>query len=176
MAVLLWGCLLYVVALALHVIMWRIHRPRKPITTLLLLFSVVGITGLAVQWWGRNIILSFRAPVLANLPAYFHVVVFYVSLALAYIVCYTLIEWDSPTIAIVLKLMRAGQTGLRKADLVQSAIESYTMESRLQGLLRAKTIVKVNGRYTTSSGSVRSLFYLSVLAYGRLLGLERRGG
>jgi hypothetical protein len=175
-AVLLWGVVLFLVALVTHVLVWRLHKPGAPINALLVLFLGVVVVGLTTLRLAGHAVGSAGLPLLPGLAAYLHVLLFYVSMAFAYIVSYTLIEWESPTIAIVTMLARAGRSGVRKAELLELANGFPLVESRIQSLVRDNTIIAKDGRYTVSPRTFNFFFYRLVLAYGRLLRLERHGG
>jgi hypothetical protein len=166
-AVLQWGLVLFLGAFLIHLLIWRLHKPEASLKVLLAIFLVVIVAGLAALYFGRNAIYSIGLAGLPNAAAYLHVLVFSVSMALAYIVIYTLIEWDSPTLTIVNMIARAGKRGVGTAKLVKLAENLPSIESRMQSLIRSNVIVEKDGRYVVSPG--RHIFYRSVLYYSRLL-------
>jgi hypothetical protein len=174
MAILQWGVGLFLGALLVHLLLWRLHKPAAPIKALLLIFVGVSALGLAVQAWAREALAALGVAVLPNVAAYLHTPLFCVSMGCAYIVCYTVLEWDSPTLTIVLMLARAGRAGIDGAELLRRAGELPFLDSRMQDLLRGGILVERDGRFVLAPG--RHLFYRSILLYSRLLRMDVRSG
>jgi hypothetical protein len=173
MAVLFWGLLLFAAGFLLHLIIWRIHKPASPIKALLVVFlSVIGF-GLVGVYFGHDVLGSGLTG-LSGLPQYLHVVLFSVSMAFAYIVVYTVLEWDSPTLTIVTLLARAGANGLEEIDLIKHLEKLPFLESRIQDLVRGGIVAERNDRYVLGDGY--HLFFRSILLYNRLLGTDARSG
>jgi hypothetical protein len=176
MAVLLWGVVLLLVGLTLHVVIWRISKPRRSINALLLIFLAVAVIGLTALYAGGGALAWAGLAVLSGPASYAHVLLFYTSMAFAYIVSYTLLEWDSPTLTLVLMMASAGEEGLGEADLLGCADKLPFIESRIESLILDRTIVERGGRYVVSPGCFNYYFFRFVLCYGRLLGLDARAG
>jgi hypothetical protein len=176
LSVLLWGFILYGIALFLHVLIWRIRKPHRALITLLGVFVAVLVAGLAGLRFAGALILSAGIPVLSNGGAYFHVLVFYLAMAFAYIVSYTLLEWDSPTLTTVMLIARAGKNGIEEADLFKVADKLTFIESRIQSLVNDKTIVEKDGRYLVAPGGLNVFLLRFILFYGRLAHVDVRAG
>src|SRR4030081_647977 len=76
--------------LGVHIVVWRIRPPRKQFASLLVILGAVFMIGLAAA-----VIISI--PVLTFL----HIALFYVSAGLCYIVLFSAIYKDSPTLSLV---------------------------------------------------------------------------
>jgi hypothetical protein len=175
MVILQWGGVLFLGAFLMHLLIWRLHKPKSPIKALLAVFLGVVSVGLAVLYFGDSVVCSIGLAGLPNLAAYLHVLLFFISMAFAYIVCYTALEWDSPTLTIVKMITRAGKSGIEETEFVKRAEELPFLVSRMQDLVRSGIIlVEKNGRYVLSPGL--HLFYRSILFYNRLLRAETRTG
>jgi hypothetical protein len=174
MAVLQWTVLLFLAAFVAHLLVWRLRKPRSPLKALLVIFFAAAAAGLAALYFGGGAIASAGLARLPGPAAYLHVLVSVTSLALAYTVSYTLIEWDSPTLTIVTMVARAGEGGLGEAELDALADELPFIQSRIKSLIDDKVVVEEGGRYVVPPG--RHFFYRFVLFYHRLLKTETRGG
>jgi hypothetical protein len=174
MAILQWGVGLFLLAFFLHLLVWRIHKPRSPIKILLAIFLGTVVVGLATLYFGAGVVRSLGLAELSTLAAYLHVLVFFIAMAFSYIVGYTVLEWDSPTLSIVTMIARAGKNGLEEAELIQRAEKLPFLESRMQDLIRGGILVEREGRYVLSARP--HLFFRSILLYNRLLRTEQRSG
>jgi len=174
MAVLLCGVILFFTALVIHVVIWRVRKPSSPLKTLLLILLAVIFAGLSALYFTADSLAASGFATLDTLAAYLHTLLFCVSLSLAYVVSYTLLEWDSPTLTIVMTIARAGRSGAPEAELAQLVDRLPFIGSRIQCLIRDNVITEKDGRYVISPG--HHLFYRFVLSYRRLLKADKRAG
>jgi hypothetical protein len=175
MAILQWGVVLLLSALLTHVIVWRLRKPRSPLTALLLIVLIVPATGLATLYFSRQGVASLGLKVLPNLAGYLHVFLFTTSAGLAYIIGYTLLEWDSPTLTIVRMIERAGNEGIGEAELVQLFRDRPSfLASRIETLMRSRILTEKDGRYILASG--HHLFFRAILIYPRITRADERSG
>jgi hypothetical protein len=175
MAILQWSLVLFLSVLLTHVLVWRIRKPRSPLKALLVIVLMVPATGLAILSGtaGSSSFLGLRA--LPNIAAYLHVLLFTTSAGLAYMVGYTLLEWDSPTLTIVRMIESAGSEGIGEADLLKRFHDQPSfLESRIETLMRSRILVEKDGRYVLSSG--RHLFFRIILLYPRLTRADQHSG
>jgi hypothetical protein len=168
MAVLQWGLILFLGALLIHIAFWRVRKPASPLKALLLIFLTVTAAGLAALYACDRVVGLASPGTLDSPAAYLHTLLLTVSMSQAYMVSYTLLEWDSPTLTIVTRIARAGKGGVSEADLVQLADKLPFIESRIECLIREGIIIEKGGRYIVSSEP--HLFYRFILSYRRLLG------
>ena len=106
MNVLLYGSLLFMAAFVLHVVVWRIRLPKRQTKALLFIFFGVLACGslLLFKYPGTIIILGLHPPV--AVPEYCRIWLYFVSLTLAYMITYSAIEADSPSLMIILKIAK----------------------------------------------------------------------
>ena len=113
MLALFWSISLTAAAFCLHVLLWRIRIPRHQTRTLLLLFFgclAVGLMGL-----GMAASASPHADWFPSSPAAFaQIALFHAAMTLAYVITYSGIEADSPSLVIVLLVAQAGTQGLSR--------------------------------------------------------------
>lgn len=163
MSVLIWGLILFAVAFFLHLVVWRLYLPRNPIKALVFLFSSVALLG---------IIFLFSRKIYS--PAqYLHIVVLFFSFFIAYLLTYSAIEADSPSLVIVLRIYKAGKEGLPVNVIKESFKDDLLVEPRLKDLVDAR-LVDFNGvTYKINNKGV--IFILPFMLYRNLLCL-RKGG
>jgi hypothetical protein len=174
MAVLQWTLVLFLAALLVHLLIWRLRKPGSPLKALLAIFFAVAAAGLAGLHFGEGVLASAGLAVLPGPAAYLHVLTCFIPMALAYTINYTLLEWDSPTLTIVTMIENAGERGLAEAELVRLADNLPFIQSRIRSLVSDKIIAEDGGRYVVSPG--RHFCYRFILFYHRLLKTDTRRG
>lgn len=131
MTVLFWGLALLCAALAAHVLRWRMRLPQNQLAALLKLFLAV-----LALWLGGNGLLGLTGLRLAGLPLplvpCLHAGLLYLSAALAYVVLFSTIDADSPSINILRALDEAGPQGLTEAELLRRTGMERFFASRLE--------------------------------------------
>lgn len=155
-------------ALAVHVCVWRRRPPANHTAGLLALFAanlfVLSLlaylfkdgAGMSVSRWEM-----LRAMML------------YVPASLFYVVCYSAIEHDSPTLTLVGMLHAAGGRGLDRAEIERLAAETAPVSSRAQALIDSGWVtVDGQGMALTPRGERLARMFL---AFERLARLPRGG-
>jgi hypothetical protein len=174
MTVLVWGLGLFCVAFLAHLALWRIWLPRHHIAVLLRLHAAVGAAGLALFALLPPGAALLGAPPPRTLAELLHVAVVYGSLALAWIVTYTALPADSPSLTMLMSIADAGPGGLPAADLEAALNDEILVRPRLADLVRDHMVVVAGGRYVLTGPGRR---YASLFAgYRRLMRLPVRGG
>lgn len=168
MRVLAWGLGLFCLALLVHLALWRIRAPRRHIRALLRLFAGVLAAGLLLLRAGAD--GGGDAGLCELAPA----ALLFTSLALAYIVTYTAVQVDSPSLVMVLAVARAGARGVTRAELEAALSDDVLVTPRLDDLVRDEVASCRDGVYRLTG---RGLPYLRlVLFWRRLMGLPQKGG
>lgn len=167
MRVLVAGLLLFALALAAHLALWRLRQPRRHTRALLrIFFGTLAAGALA----GPR--LAGAAPLT---PAEaLHLFVFFTALALSYIVIYSALQVDSPSLSIVLAIAGAGDRGLAREQLQRDLTDERLVRPRLEDLVRDAAVVCRDGVYRLRGRG--GLFVGLIIAWRRLMGLPVRGG
>ncbi|MBI5872811.1 MAG: hypothetical protein HZB36_01535 [Candidatus Omnitrophica bacterium] len=168
MNVLFFAAVIFVFAFCLHVFIWKVRLPRRQTDALLLIFGSVFIFGLAVP-------RSFIPPCMAliSFTEYLRCGLFYAAVVLAYVISYSALEADSPTLLITLKIAQAGALGLLKEDLFRSLGDDRLLLPRLEDLIRDGLAVSENGNYIlTGKGA---LFVKIFILFRKILGAQKGG-
>jgi hypothetical protein len=167
MAVLATGAGLLVLAFLVQLAIWRLALPKSQTRALLVLFTCIPPVVFGVAW-------GLHHPIVLSLPEFAGVGLFYVSCALAYIVLYSAIEMQSPTLAIVTYLA-AGSAGITDEALFARFGRDDTLRSRILAIEQGGWIQR-NGDTITLTPSGR--FYAGLFDRGSTivgLGLIKGG-
>ena len=127
MTVLLIGAGLLVASFLVQLVLWRSALPGSQTRALLVIFTLVPVCAAAAGFAAQRLPL-LSAPELVRLA------LLYVSCMLAYIVLYSAIEMESPTLAIVSHLARHGTTGSSNAELFARFGSDDTLRSRIAAI------------------------------------------
>lgn len=163
MSVLISGSLLFAIAFLVHLIVWRWRYPRNPIKTLVLLFGTVALTGI--------IFLSLRASYTA--VQYAHIALFFFSLFTCYLITYSAIEADSPSLVIVLLVAKCGKEGMPSERIKEAMGNDLLIEPRIKELAQAG-LVDLSG-LTYKINAKGRLLLLPFIIYRNFLGLGKGG-
>jgi hypothetical protein len=163
MAVFLTTLVLFLTALALHLIVWKIRLPRFQTRTLLLLFAF----GLGM-WL---LTLTIRP---MPWPDVVHVCLFYTSLSLCYVITYSAFEADSPTLSLIRHAHDAAGQGMSSEEVHLFLEKRPFVKARLAALTHDGLVREENGRYFAVGGG--SIFFRGILMFRKLYGPIQEGG
>lgn len=168
-----WSLGIFLLGFVLHVVLWRIRKPRKSGKVLLLVFLGVAV-GVLLAWWGASVaglVPSSSGPdgIWANL----HVLMVTFSMTAAYIASYPAVEANSPMPRIVRMVSDAGRRGLPRQQLYASLNRDILLASRMQDLVDSDLVVHVDTVYrpTANGRRLATLF----IGFRRLLKAPRGG-
>ena len=160
-------------ALLIHYAVWKIRLPQKQTRAILLIFfSVLGGVILTLPViTARFSILSLELP--PHPGSYLHIIGFVTAAALSYMITYTAIEVDSPSLVMALAIDKAGETGLPEADFNAMMNDSLLVEPRIKDMLRDGLITQDGNIYhlTAKGRRMAGIFVL----HRRLLGAGMGG-
>lgn len=166
MTVFLAGAGLLFASLIVQLLVWRLALPRSQTLGLLLIFALVPPCVLGAAALGGHG-LSLPAPEAARL------VLGYVSFALAYVVLYSAIEHQSPTLAIVLRVAQEGSGGCPSSELFASFAREDPMSNRIDAM-ELGGYVQLDGDVVKLTSHGRR--YAELFEYaGGLFGLAKGG-
>jgi hypothetical protein len=149
--------------LGVHVVVWRVRPPRKQFASLLVILGVVFMIALA-------------AAVLISIPVltFLHIALFYVSAALCYIVLFSAIYKDSPTLSLVRFIAEKPVDGRSTVEVVDFLARRPFVKGRLTELAESGLILEQNGKFVASGKG--SLGFRFILSYRKLYGHIPTGG
>lgn len=170
MSVLACGILLFIAALLIHLIIWRLHLPQKQTNALLLIFSLVLVSGVSVILaypglikWSLCLSISFFE--------IFQLLLLYAALSVSYILSYPAIEADSPTLIIIRAVFDSGAAGLDKSSLKRIADNDLLVLPRIKDMVSDNMVYIRDGKYRLKpKGLIMAklfLFYRNIIRGGK---------
>lgn len=171
MTVALFGAAAFALALAIHVAVWQVWVPRRQTVVLLVLLPGT----LPLVWAIASAVPKLAACLPTGPWELLHVAIVHVALSLMYIVTYSALAEDSPTLSIVAYLANAGTAGRSRDELLSLIPDEQIAGPRFDGLAGAGIIAPTGDgdRYVLTAKGRRwaSLFD----AFRRLFRLSKGG-
>ena len=143
MKTLFWGNVIFFAALAFHLAVWKISLPRRQAKALGLILLCVSLAGLAALFFLRGLPLRPETA-----PEFAHLALYLAAFSLAYLITYSAIEVDSPSLLIIRRIAQAGPQGIEAVALRAGFDERTLVKPRMDDLLADRMAVIENGRYT----------------------------
>lgn len=159
------GVLLLACSFVAQLVVWRVRLPRRHTHALLALFAGVPLIVAGVAWAAGHAVASSAAEAA-------RIVLFYCAYSLSYIVIYSAIENESPTLAIVSHVARAGPDGSSDAELETQFGRGTAMAARFAVLERGGWIRTEGDRIvlTTEGRTYARFFDGAARVFGLTLG------
>jgi len=163
MRILLTSIFLLAGAWAIHLLIWRIRLPKHHIPALLGIFAIFlcGWVGIAIT----------RGVPLPNLVS---ALMLYGSMSLCYVITYSAIEGDSPTLSLIRELDKAGKKGLGPNEIERFVADRPFVKTRLDALIHSGLVRKETERYRICGRP--PLFFRVILGFRKLYGPIAKGG
>lgn len=156
---------------ALHLIWWRIALPQRQRAALLGLFLIGGL--ILAPAVGFLLGLFGFAPL--SLIQWLNVALALVAFALAYVVTYSALEADSPTLSLVRHIASAGSGGIGEEKLREFMASRPFVGARLSALVEEGMVHERAGRIHLAEHPY-TLFRMVLLHREKILGLTHHGG
>jgi hypothetical protein len=156
---------------AVHLIWWRMALPRKQRAALLALFLIGGLVLAPVV--GFLLGLFGFAPL--SLIQWLNVALAVVAFALAYVVTYSALEADSPTLSLVRHIAAAGRGGLAEVELGEFMASRPFVGARLTALVDEGMVYEKEDRILLADHPY-TLFRMVLFHREKVLGLTSHGG
>ena len=173
MNIFVWGSVLIGLAFVVHLVIWKIHLPKRQTKVLLQIFFGILIFTLILIYFG---VIQF--PLLGQHPPksfseYCHVTLYFTSFTLAYMITYSALEAESPTLAMILIIAKNGSMGLKQQSLYNLMTDEILVIPRIKDLLKDKMIVLNHEKYIITPKGV--LFAKIFTTFRKILGAEKGG-
>jgi len=148
-----------------HLLLWRFRLPQTQLKTLLVLFFLTwcGATGFA---WAKD--WSFLS--IGEGGAFIGFLYFsllYWSAALCYVITYSAMEGDSPTLSLARYLHRKGDKGVCREEIEEFFRERPFIGARVRALVTDRILIEESNGYRLRSG--KYLFFHTILLYRRMV-------
>ena len=154
---------LFVLFFGIHLVVWRIRLPRRQFGSLLVIFGMVFISGLAAAAVSSISILNVL-----------HIALFYTAASLCYMVLYSAIYQDSPTLSLMRFISENQADGRSVLEVVSFLAQRPFVKGRLAELVDSRLVREQNCKYVISGKG--SLGFRFILAYRELYGPITKGG
>ena len=160
------------IAWIVHLAIWRWRLPKAQLKTLLVIFAVVCVfTALSVLA-GVAGAASFAA---GSLVGFLYFCLIYWSAALCYVITYSAMEGDSPTLSLTRHLHRKAAEGVSHEEIEEFFRQRPFVGARVKALVMDNIFIEESGGYRLASGS--HLFFRLILGYRRVVfGPVKAGG
>lgn len=129
---------LFFLSFLAQLIVWRISLPKRQTKVLLVIFFGILFTGLLALKVSPYLIpgLGIYAP---KYPLeYLHISISFIALTLAYMITYSAIEADSPSLVMIRAVAKAGSGGLNKKEFEKTMNDDLLVIPRVRDLLNDK--------------------------------------
>ena len=173
MLVLLYSLLLFSFAFFLHVILWKIYLPKRQAKVLLQIFFGILIVGILFLINISSFVSEAENLVPQKIPEYLHICLIFISLTLSYMITYSALEADSPTLVMVMTIEKAGQEGLDKKEFDRILNDDLLIKPRIKDLITDKMAYLDGEKYRLTSKGV--LFARIFIFYRKLLNAPKGG-
>jgi hypothetical protein len=171
MAVLVWSAVVLLGATLFHFVLWRLYLPRRQTRALLLIY--LGTLALTVAVLGSGLVSALPGPQPQALPEFVQVALLVVAVTLAYIITYSAVEADSPTLVMIRAIAAAGAAGLPAEVFQNQMTDDVLVQPRLDDLVRDGMLTLDDGRYRMTAKGRR--FVTLLIRYRNLLGADKGG-
>ncbi|WP_421999898.1 hypothetical protein [Reyranella sp.] len=168
MAVLISAVGLFLAALVLHLIWWRFKVPRRQLAALAALFLMVAAVGFAALV--ASGIFSDDLP----LPRLLMAILLFGSLGVVYLILFTALEADSPTLTIIGLISETGASGVHREALIRAMARHSYVQTRIDQMVAdGMAVESASGLRLAAQGLWLSRL---VLLYRQLLTRKHVGG
>jgi len=154
---------LFTVFFVVHFILWKISLPRNQTRALLLTQFIVFLIWLGISLVGHP-----------GLRTLLYVAMYYWSVGFCYIITYSAIEGDSPTLSLMRFLAASSGQGRSTDEIAHFMAERPFIGARLNALLNSGMIRLQDNRYVIAGKE--SFAFRLILGFRRLYGPIPKGG
>jgi hypothetical protein len=173
MSVFLYSLCCFAIGFLAHLAMWRIRPPQAQLKTLLVVLFLTWVGGLGLAWLASWRFISLADGQTAVGFAYFCIL--YWAAALCYVITYSAMEGDSPTLSLTRHLHKKGPEGISHEEIEEFFRQRPFVGARVKALITDNIFIEESGGYRLASG--KYLFFRLILEYRRVVfGSIKSGG
>jgi len=147
----------------IHISLWKFRLPKYQIRALLILAATIYLLG--------SVLLLVTSTALEVL---LKTTFFYWPVVLCYVITYSAVEGDSPTLSLMLRLQQSGKSGLSREEIYSFFAERPFIRARITALLHSSMVEERNGRYVLAGKP--SIPFRIVLGFRKIFGTIPKGG
>jgi hypothetical protein len=162
-----------VVAWAAHLLLWRVRLPKAQLKTLLVIFLATWCCAVFAAWLGDWRLVRFSDG--QTIVGFLYCGLFYWAAALCYVITYSAMEGDSPTLSLTRHLHRKGAAGISRKEVEEFFRQRPFVGARVKALVTDNIFIEESGGYRLASG--KYLFFRLILGYRKVVfGPVKAGG
>jgi hypothetical protein len=162
-----------IVAWSVHFVIWRIRLPKSQLKTLLVIFVVAWCGAVFVAWLGNWRLVRFADG--QTVVGFLYFCLCYWAAALSYVITYSAMEGDSPTLSLTRHLHRRGAEGVSHEEVEEFFRQRPFVGARVKALVVDNIFIEESGGYRLASG--KYLFFRLILGYRKVVfGPVKAGG
>jgi hypothetical protein len=155
------------VAWLLHLALWRVCLPKGQLKALLMIFLLVWVAAVFALW--------ASGAALFGVVGFLYFCLIYWSAALCYVITYSAMEGDSPTLSLTRHLHGKGAEGISHEEIEEFFRQRPFVGARVKALVTDNIFMEESGGYRLASG--KYLFFRVILGYRRVVfGPVKAGG
>ncbi len=167
------AALIFSVATIIHLTIWKINIPKKQEWVLLKIYYGTLILAVILFYELSYYLKSSNVLIPIGYLDYLHIVIFFTAITLAYLITYSALNADSPSIVMILKLADAGECGLNKNDLEKYMNDEILVIPRIEDLLKTNMVRKERNIYTITG---KGIIFVRIFIFYRKLIRASMGG
>ncbi len=173
MAPLILAVTVWLSGFVIHLTLWRWRLPAAQLRALLAIFLSVFVAACLLLISG---VLSLDfSPEGGKLVGFLYFAMSYWAASLCYVITYSAMEGDSPTLSLTRHLHRKGAAGISHEEVEEFFRQRPFVGARVKALVTDNIFMEESGGYRLASG--RYLFFRLILAYRRVVfGPIKSGG
>ncbi len=171
---LLYGIILIALAFFIHISLWKIRQPTHQKSILICIFSIILIAGSGILFYFRQYVSLFGIKAPQEFYGYFQICIFFISISLAYMVTYSALEADSPSLVMIMTIANSGSDGLSQKNFEEKINNDTLIMPRLKDTLSEKLAYLNGDKYNlTLKGRIIARIFI---IYRNIIKRERKGG
>lgn len=173
MNVFLYTIVLFIAAFLIHFVLWKLHLPTHHTIALLAIFLVTLAAGLALFFIFYRTVRPSCGGISTAICESLQIVFLFISLTLSYIVSYSALKADSPSLVMILAIAKAGSKGLDKDIFLKTMTDEVLIIPRINDLLRSGSVYEDNHKLKLNN---KGLFFTKLfLAYRKIIKAGKGG-
>ena len=152
-------------ALCFHIFLWRVRTPQAQRRALVLVFFAFWISFCILINYNKDEYFYLFKNSKGLEISYFTLI--YWAAALCYIITFSAMEGDSPTLSLTRHLYRVGEKGVSSKEIEEFFRQRPFIGARVRALVSDRILIEESGGYRLRSG--KYLFFHTILFYRRMV-------
>lgn len=173
MRILFWGLVSFLLSFMIHLVVWKVHIPKRQTNALLYIFFGTSMIVLPALWNTSFLISKFGLLTPMNILEVLHIFIFSTSMVFAYVITYSAIEADSPSLVMIVAIATAGPAGLDKTEFERMMNDEILIKPRIRDIVVDGMAYIDGGTYKLTP---KGAFIARIFMFSRKLLKASKGG